>query len=117
MLNRKQIDVTLVIVEYLIDNAGLDWKTWGEVEELLIQEGTILEKKDRGRILDIREHIKEKGRWEGEREGLKKGRREGRKKERQKIVLNMLKKKMDISVIAEVTGLSEKAIKQLKNGS
>ncbi|MDE0119339.1 MAG: hypothetical protein OXM55_04940 [Bdellovibrionales bacterium] len=62
---------------------------------------------------DVREIIKEKGRWEGEREGLKKGRQEGR----QEVVLNMLKKKTDISFISEVTGLSEKAIRKLKNGS
>ena len=62
---------------------------------------------------DVREIIKEKGRWEGEREGLKKGRQEGR----QEVVLNLLKKKTDISFISEVTGLSEKEIKKLKNGS
>ena len=62
---------------------------------------------------DVREIIKEKGRWEGER----KGRKEGRQEERKQVVLNMLKKKTDIAFISEVTGLSEKAIKQLKNGS
>ena len=62
---------------------------------------------------DVREIIKEKGRWEGERKGLKKGRQE-RDKE---VVLNMLKEKINVSVISKVTGLSEKAIKQLKNGS
>ena len=66
---------------------------------------------------DVLEIVKEKGRWEGEREGLKKGRQEGRQEERQQVVLNMLKKKLDISIIAEVTGLSEKAIRKLKNGS
>ncbi len=90
---------------------------------------------------DVREIIKEKGRWEGERQGLKKGRQEGRKEGerkglrkgrqegerkgrregrqegRQEVVLNMLKKKLDTSLISEVTGLSEKAIKKLKNGS
>ena len=58
---------------------------------------------------DVREIIKEKGRWEGER----KGRREGRKE----VVLNMLKEKADISFIAKVTGLSEKEIQKLKNSS
>ena len=51
--------------------------------------------------MDIREHIKEKGRWEG----------------RQEVTLNLLSKKMDISFISEVTVLSEKEIKKLKNGS
>ena len=62
---------------------------------------------------DVREIIKEKGRWEGER----KGRREGRQEERQQVVLNMLQEKADIAFIAKVTGLSEKEIKKLKNGS
>ena len=59
--------------------------------------------------MDIREHIKEKGRWEG--------RQEGRQEERQEVALNMLKKKTKISYISEITGLSEKEIKKLKNGS
>ncbi len=66
---------------------------------------------------DVREIIKEKGRWEGERQGLKKGRQEGRQEERQQVVLNMLKEKADIAFISKVTGLSEKTIRKLKNGS
>ena len=62
---------------------------------------------------DVREIIKEKGRWEGERKGLRKGRQE----ERQQVVLNMLQEKADIAFIAKVTGLSEKEIKKLKNGT
>ncbi len=62
---------------------------------------------------DVREIIKEKGRWEGERQGLKKGRQEGR----QEVVLNMLKEKADIAFISKVTGLSEKTIRKLKNDS
>lgn len=70
---------------------------------------------------DVREIIKEKGRWEGQKEGLRKGRqegqKEGRQEERQQIVLNMLKEKADIAFISKVTGLSEKAIRKLKNDS
>ncbi len=70
---------------------------------------------------DVREIIKEKGRWEGERQGLKKGRQEGRQEGlqegRQQVVLNMLKEKADIAFISKVTGLSEKTIRKLKNGS
>ena len=58
---------------------------------------------------DVREIIKEKGIWEGMRKG--------RQEERQEIVLNMLKEKADISFIAKVTGLSEEAIRKLKNNS
>ena len=58
--------------------------------------------------MNIKEYIKEEARQEGIQQ------------ERQQVVLNMLKKlkkKLDISFIAEVTGLSEKEIKKLKNGS
>ena len=58
---------------------------------------------------DVREIIKEKGRWEGERKG--------RKERDKEVVLNMLKEKINVSVISKVTGLSEEAIRKLKNGS
>ena len=106
--------VELRILEYLRDNTGLDSKTWEKAEKLLIETGVL---KQGGLMQDVREIIKEKGRWEGERKGLRKGRQEGRQEERKQVVLNMLKKKLNISVISEVTGLSEKAIRKLKNGA
>ena len=98
--------VELRILEYLKDNTELDSKTWEKAEEQLIETGVL---KQGGLMQDVREIIKEKGRWEG--------RKEGRQEGRQEVVLNMLKEKADISFISKVTGLSEKAIKQLKNGS
>ena len=63
----------------------------------------------------------EKGRLEGmekgRQEGMEKGRLEGRQEERREVILNMLKKKTDITFISEVTGLSVEEIKKLKNGS
>ena len=97
-------------MEYLRDNTKLASKTWVKAEKLLIKEGVL---KQGGLMQDVREIIKEKGRWEGER----KGRKEGRQEERKQIVLNMLKKKTDIAFISEVTGLSEKEIRKLKSGS
>ena len=88
------------------DEIDLDVKTWKKAEKLLIEAGIL---KQGGLMQDVREIIREKGRWEGERIGLRKG--------RQEVVLNMLKKKADISFISEVTGFSEKEIKKLKNGS
>ena len=52
-------------------------------------------------FMNIREHFKEEGR----QEGIQKRDRE--------VVLNMLKKKLDVSFISEVTGLSEEEIKKL----
>ena len=89
-------------MEYLRDNTELDAKTWEKVEKLLIEAGIL---KQGGLMQDVREIIKEKGRWEGRQE---------RDKE---VILNMLKEKADIVFISKVTGLSEKAIRKLKNGS
>ena len=96
-------EIIVDIVEYLRDTTGLSLKNWQETEKQLIEEG-ILKK---GGVMLIKDVIKEKGRWEG----LRKGRQE-RDKE---VVLSMLKEKMNISVIAKVTGLSEKEIKKFKN--
>ena len=93
-------------MEYLKDNTKLDSKTWAKAEKLLIEAGVL---KQGGLMQDVREIIKEKGRWEGERKG--------RKERDKEVVLNMLKEKADIAFIAKVTGLSEKEIKKLKNNS
>ena len=42
---------------------------------------------------------------------------EGRQEVIQQVALNMLKKEAEISLISEVTGLSEEEIKKLKNGN
>ena len=63
--------------------------------------------------MDIKEYFREEGRLEGRREGIK----QGMQKERQQVVLNMLKKKLDTSLISEVTGLSEKEVRSFKNRS
>ena len=96
-------------------------KLWEQVEKELVEEGIF----QRGGYMDIKEYIREEGRMEGIRkgirkgrmEGIEKGRMEGIEKGRMEVILNMLKKKTDISFISEVTGLSEKEIKKLKNGS
>ena len=106
---QRRGDMVLKILEYLTDNAGLDLKTWKSAEELMVGEGILT----KGGVMDIREHIKEKGRWEGQQEGMKKGMEKGK----QEVVSNMLKKQLDFSLISEVTGLSEVEIKKLKNGS
>ena len=48
---------------------------------------------------------------EGRQEGLQKGLQAGRQEGLQKVVLNMLQKKADISFISEMTGLSKEEIK------
>ena len=67
------------------------------------------------------DYAKEQGHKAGRREGMEKGREEGmekgREEEQTKVILNMLKKKADIIFISEVTGVSVKEIKKLKNSS
>ena len=58
------------------------------------------------------------GRQEGRQEGLQTGRQEGlqtgRQAEQTKVVLNMLKEKIDIKLVSKVTGLAVEEIKKLK---
>ena len=60
---------------------------------------------------------KEEGRVEGRQEGREEGMQKGLEKGMQAVALKMLKKQMELSVIVEVTGLSEEEIKKLKNNS
>ncbi len=129
--------MSLAILEYLFDNTGLDLKTWKEAEKLIIETGILT----RGGFMNIREIIKEKGRFEGMQQGkqkylqegmlagMQKGKLEGKEEGRQEgkiegkqeglrqVIANMFQKNVDIPFIAEVTGLSEKEIKKLKNGA
>ena len=57
------------------------------------------------------------GHAEGMEQGMQEGMQQGMEKERQAVVLNMLKKQVDMAFISEVTGLAEEEIKKLKNGS
>ncbi len=130
---KQQKDMSLAILEYLFDNTGLDLKTWKEAEKLIIEAGILT----RGGFMNIREIIKEKGRFEGmllgrkkylqegmlageqkgrqegEQKGIEKGRQEGLRQ----VIANMFQENADIPFIAKVTGLSEKEIKKFKNGS
>ena len=55
------------------------------------------------------------GRQEGLAKGMEKGRIEGLQEGRQEVILNMLKKNLDIKLVSEVTGVSIEEIKKLKN--
>ena len=73
---------------------------WEELERDGVKQGIF----SKGDYMNTREYIKEEGRQEGI---------QTRNKE---VVLNMLKKKLDTSLISEVTGVSEKEVKKLQNG-
>ena len=55
----------------------------------------------------------EQGRNEGEAIGLKKGRSEGAAQEKREIAKSMKEKKLDLSIIAEITGLTPTEIEAL----
>ena len=57
--------------------------------------------------------LKEEGEMLGEKKGIKKGIKQGASNEKNSIAKSMLAKKMDISLISELTGLSKKQITML----
>ena len=77
---------------------------WEELERDAVKQGIF----SKGGYMNTREYIREEGRQEGRQEGIQTG--------IQQVVLNMLKKKLDTSLISEVTGLSEEEVKKLQNG-
>ena len=77
------------------------------LERFMLQERQ--EGMEEGRQKGIKE-----GRQKGIKEGRQKGKTEGRNQTLIEITKNMLKKKMTISTISELTGLSEKEIKKLQ---
>ena len=99
-------DLALSVGDYLWSAVpGMTKELWEELEREAVSKGIF----SKGGYMNIREYIKEEGR----QEGIQKGRQEGR----QQVVLNMLQKRLDTSLISEVTGLSEEEIKKLQNGS
>ena len=86
--------------EVLLEEKGLNQTGGGTMS---LWQDTLAEEREQGL---------KKGLQKGRQEGLQKGRQEGQ----QAVILNMLKEKLDLSVISKVTGLSEEEINKLKNG-
>ena len=66
----------------------------------------------KGGSMDVIDLIKQEG-WE---QGVQEGRQEGQKEKAQQVASNLFKDNADVSYISKVTGLSQKEVKQLKNG-
>ena len=98
---KSQEDIMLNMAEYLSKAYKMKQGVWRKAEELAVKRGLL----NKGGYMDIKKFIAERERHEGQQV------------ERQRVVLNMLKNKMDIKIITKVTGLSEKEIKKLKKGS
>ena len=68
-----------------------------------------------------RNYARNEGKEEGLAQGIEKGRKEGREEGMEKgmalVAVNMLKNKMNMDLIAQMTGLSEEEILKLKKKS
>ena len=103
-------DLILSAMDYVVNVVpGISRKVWETAERVAVKKGGFA----KGGYMNIKERFKEEGRLEG----IQKGRLEGIQKGRLEVVRNMLDKKMDASLISEVTGLPKKEIQKLKNGS
>ena len=60
-----------------------------------------------------REEAREEGLKEGRKEGLKEGRLEGQHEEKERVATDMLKKNFPLTIIEEISRLSEDAIRTI----
>ncbi len=88
---------------------GMSRELWNKVERVAVNRGIFT----KGGYMDIREHIRE----EALQKGIQKGMQQGMQARNREIVSNMLKSRLDTSLICKVTGLSEEEIQKLKNGA
>ena len=101
----EEKELILSLIRYLQTAGGLRKVVWKEAEEQLMKDKIL----KGGTYMGVIESIRE--------EGLQKGIQKGREEGVQEVIVNMLKEKMNISIISKVTGLPEKEIKKFKNGS
>ena len=106
----KEDDLILNAVDYLRSVLGMSQELWEQVETESMEEGIL----NKGGYMDIREDIRQEAKMEGIQEGIRRGKKEGRQEGKKEIILNMLKNKIDISIISKVTGLSKEEIDKIK---
>ena len=122
-------ELILSAIDYVRAAAGVSQQMLKRIEQEAVNKGLLT----KGGIMDIREEIRQEIRedWgeeirqevreefmqQGRREFMQQGIQQGRQEKEQAVILNMLKKKLDTGLIAEVTGLSEQEIKKFKNGN
>lgn len=103
-------DLILSAVDYLFKAVPcMSREVWEKAEKETVAKGLLA----KGGYMDVKTRIRE----EGLMEGMRKGRQEGQQESRQEVVRNMLRNKLETPLISKVTGLSEKEINKLKNGS
>ena len=111
------------VVDYVRQyDSSFNWRFIDEIEKKALKKEdrvmeTILEEaRADARQEGIQQGLQQ-GIQQGRQQGIQQGLQQGIQQGRQQVILNMLKNKLDISIISEVTGLPEKEIKKLKNGS
>ena len=102
-------ELILSAIDYVRVAAGVSRQMLKRIEQEATKKGLLT----KGGIMDVREDIREELR----EEIIEEIRQKAMQKNQQAVILNMLKKKMDTGLIAEVTGLSEQEIKKFKNGN
>ncbi len=90
---------------------SISWKIIREIEQTTLEE----EERVMAPLLQYSlDEAREEGIQKGMEKGMEEGIQKGMEKGMQAVALNMLKNKFKLSVISEITGLSEKEIKNLK---
>ena len=86
----------------------------GDAEVKRLAEIRLMSKlEEKSALLNEREAEREEGIKERETKGIKRGRKEGKEEGIKEVAKKLLKEKMPIKKIAEITGLSEKELKEL----
>ena len=112
----KQNKLIVSVSDYLqsVHKTGEEFKKlWRTVEQELVEKGIFR----KGGYMDTLQYMKEREQKKGLQKGLRKGRQEGLQEGQRKVILNMLKEKLNITLISKLAGVPVKEIKKLKNGS
>lgn len=125
---KKPIDQEDIYFEELLQTAEylkMDQETQAMYEKRLKEMRDIKNVEDYARKMAIAEGLAEglaegrekglaEGREEGREEGRAEGRAEGRDQERERLAINLLKLNVSVDIISQATGLSDEALKSLK---
>ena len=104
-LNEKEEKIRQMIKKYNVEKDELKEIERMEEEMNLFDIG----------LYNAREEGKKEGKSQGRKEGKKEGKREGKREKTFEIAMNMIQKKIDFSLISELTGLSLQELEKIKN--
>ena len=110
MASKENKNVKKAMENYEVLTGDAEVKRLAEIRLMskLEEKSALLTEREAGR-----EEGREEGIKEGETKGIKRGRKEGKEEGIKEVAKKLLKEKMPIKKIAEITGLSEKELKEL----